>query len=381
MRVEFGFGIVLLFSLACQEGLAQNDDCELTINRAQEEFNTGHFYAIPEVLSPCINQFSSEQRQRVYLLLTQTYLLLDDPINARESYLKVLKANPEFLTDTALHPIDVIYLSKKFTSTPIFSWFAKAGSNGSFIRTIHQQSTIGEQSAGSKYLLRPGYQAMAGLDFNFTSKLNLRGEFVFSMLTYSNEASGFFIEDTKLFTEKQSWISVPISVVYSDNLGKFRPYGYFGYSINYLLADKGNVSITNNKPSSNADDIIVRERINDESPDFDLLFKRNKLNQSLFLGGGMKMKVGLDFFFVDIRYAFGMRNVVSDKNVYADYSEADLTSDKFVQSMEISSRYMQSEDYFRIDNLSLSIGFLRPLYKPRELKRARTKSVLKQLTN
>jgi hypothetical protein len=42
---------------------------------------------------------------------------------------------------------------------------------------------------------------------------------------------------------------------------------------------------------------------------------------------------------------------------------------------------MHVDDYFRLDNLALSIGFLRPLYKPRELKRARTKSVMRQLKN
>src|SRR5690349_8468608 len=110
----------LFFTLSVHVAFAQNDDCELTLSRAVDEYNAGHFYAIPAVLEPCLNQFTTEQRQRAYLLLTQTYLLMDDPIGAKQSYLSVLKANPEFIPDTAVHTIDVIYLSKKFTATSIF---------------------------------------------------------------------------------------------------------------------------------------------------------------------------------------------------------------------------------------------------------------------
>src|ERR1044071_8875323 len=100
----------LFFTLSVQGVFAQSDDCELTLSRAVDEYNAGHFYTIPSVLEPCLNQFTTEQRQRAYLLLTQTYLLMDDPIGAKQSYLSVLRANPEFVPDTAVHTIDVIYL-------------------------------------------------------------------------------------------------------------------------------------------------------------------------------------------------------------------------------------------------------------------------------
>jgi opacity protein-like surface antigen len=377
IRLVF-FAILLVCSMGV---MAQNDDCEVTINRALEEFNAGHFYVIPGVLDPCINQYTTEQRQRVYLLLTQTYLLLDDPISARQSYLNILKANPEFTADTSLHPIDVIYLSKKFTSTAVFSWLGKVGTSTSFTRPIYEQSTVGDRVFSSKDDIKFGYQIMAGVDFSFLERFSLRGEINYSMVNFGNTSKNFFTLDSKTVIERQNWLSVPISLLYSDRYGRFRPYGYVGYSYNFLISDKANISITNDKPSSSSADMMVREKTTDESPELDLLFKRNRFNQSIVLGGGVKMKVGLDFVFVDVRYAMGMRNVVNRKNVYADYSVADLTSEEFTASMEASTRYMQGEDYFRLDNLSISVGFLRPLYKPRELKRARTKSVMRQLDN
>jgi hypothetical protein len=377
---------ILLFVLtwSAHSTLAQKDDCELTISRALDEFNAGHFYIIPSILSPCLNQFTREQGQRAYLLLTQTYLLLDDPIGARQSYLNVLKANPEFLTDTALHSIDVIYLSKKFTATSIFSWFAKIGSNVAMPRTIYDLNTFGE-TVNEGYKLNVGYQIGMGGDLTINEKINARAELMFMMATYKQETSDYFVMDKKEFTDHQMWISLPLTAMYCDQLGKYRPYGYLGYSFQYLLADRAGIVITNNRPipppSSNPTDNNVRDRedASEESPTLDMLDKRNRWNQAIVAGGGLKIKIGLDFIFVDVRYSLGLRNVVSEKSTYVNNTVLDLISPEYVKSQEIATRYAHVDDYFRLDNLSLSVGFLRPLYKPRELKKARTRSVLRKI--
>ena len=113
------FFVAVLFSLGSIISHAQ-DECELTLTRATEEFNAGHLYGIPAMLNDCLNKHQNrEWRQRAYLLLAETYLLLEDPIGAENSYLQVLRANPEFVTDAQRDPIDLVYLSKKFTATPI----------------------------------------------------------------------------------------------------------------------------------------------------------------------------------------------------------------------------------------------------------------------
>lgn len=379
--------ITLLFlTLSVQMAFSQNDDCELTISRALDEYNAGHFYSIPAVLEPCLNQFTSEQRQRVYLLLTQTYLLMDDPIGAKQSYLSVLRANPEFIPDTAVHTIDVIYLSKRFTATSIFSWFAKAGTNVSKVRVIHDLKTMGETTTSEKYDFRFGYQASVGGDLAITEKINARAELGFLQTTYKHTEKNFFELDSKQFIDRQSWVTLPVSVVYSDHLGKYRPYGYVGYSVQYLIADRGDITITNNRPAVSSGEELVaseeRENAPEESPQLSLLYKRNRMNQSVFLGGGLKIKIGLDYLFFDVRYSMGLKNVVSEKNLYADYTESSneyMYSAEHIASMDPPTQFMHVDDLFRLDNVSFSIGFLRPLYKPRELKRARTKSVMKNL--
>src|SRR5687767_6035217 len=125
-RILSGCSAILLLSLSA---FAQDESCELTLAHASEEFQGGHFYSIPSILSPCLDKFTPEQQQRAFVLLTQTYLLLDDPYSAKHSYLRILRANPEFVADEDLHPSDFVYFSKKFISTPVFAWFVKAGAN------------------------------------------------------------------------------------------------------------------------------------------------------------------------------------------------------------------------------------------------------------
>ena len=151
LRYQSILWIVLL--LVSFRALAQ-DECEVALNRATDEFNAGHLYVIPSILSGCLQKNQNKEwRQRAFLLLSETYLLLEDPFNAENSYLEVLRANPEFLTDEKRDPIDLVYLSSKFTTTPIFTLFAKAGANVSFIHTIlDRQAADGEQ----QNLLRPG---------------------------------------------------------------------------------------------------------------------------------------------------------------------------------------------------------------------------------
>jgi hypothetical protein len=368
--------VLLLLFCACRS-FAQNDDCGLTLDRAVDEFNNGHFYSIASVLDPCLKQFTKEQSQRAYLLLTQTYLLLDDPIGAKQSYLSLLKANPEFLTDTAIHPIDVIYLSKKFTATSIFSWFGKIGSNITIPRVIYDLNGFGETTVSEKYKVKVGYQASVGGDLNLTDKFNLRGEVAYTLVSFKQVSRNYWEQDFKELTERQNWVSIPLTFAYNDHLGKYRPYGYLGYAYHYMLTDKGTIVLKNNRPEASSTE-GDRENTEEESPSFDMIYKRNRFNQSVLVGGGIKIKVGLDFIFVDLRYNIGLKNITSSKGLYGDNREGP-TSSELISTYDPSMRYVEVGDYLRLDNLSVSFGFLRPLYKPRELKKARTKSVMRQM--
>lgn len=368
------YGIIFLVGILTPTlSKAQTMDCEQTIAYATEEFNAGHFYSVPSILNDCLTSFNRDQRQRANLLLTQTYLLLDDPIGAQRSYLEVLAANPEFVPDEQLHAIDIVYLSKRFTATPRFSWLVGAGTNVSPMRVIVDNELMPEDES---YALRLGYHFGAGGEYSYNDRIKIRLEANFLQTAYHLQTGGFFGGDTRTFTERQSWINVPLYVCYSDPIGPYRPYGYAGISVSNLFVDNASMTTQRVTMRSSGDD-GDGESFTQTSPIIDFLDRRNRINQSLILGGGIKYKIGLDFVFAEIRYSAGLKNIVNPDYIYAD-PHAGTTSPEYVLSQDPQS-YKHVDDYLRLDNIAITIGFIRPLYKPRELKRVRTKSVLRKM--
>src|SRR3954466_12824142 len=152
---------------------AQGSDCDLALTHAESEFSAGHFYSIPSILGRCPEQgLSRENTVRAYLLLCQAYLILDNPIAADDSYLKLLKVDPEYVATEDKDPIDIVYLSKKFTATPIFTPHFRIGLNTSLYRSIYSVSTepYGVQSHNT---LKIGFQIGGGLDWNIDDNFSL----------------------------------------------------------------------------------------------------------------------------------------------------------------------------------------------------------------
>ena len=362
MVVEKIIGCFLVLLTFSAGPLFAQDECELTLARAQEDFNEGHLYGIPGLLSDCLekNQ-NTEWRQRANLLLAETYLLLEDPLGAEQSYLNVLRANPEFLPDQTRDPIDLVYLSRKFTASPLFSFWASAGPNVSPVRVIHDVNIGGEAGTKEKYTLKMGYHADAGFDYHYDEHISASVGLSFASTVFKHTTTNLFGQNKDIveMTERQSWISLPLSIKYSDNAGRFRPYGYLGFSVRRLLTDNVNIKIFNRDLKS-GDEIASSDK---QSPNLNFKDKRQSFNEALFVGGGVKYKYGLNYFFVDLRYSLGFKNVVNTDHRYDD----------------VTYRWTYVDDDFRLDNLSISIGYIHPFYKARKLKHARTKSVLRKI--
>jgi hypothetical protein len=356
-------GLIVTSVLISAPVWAQENSCEEQLNAATAEFDAGRFHGVPAMLKPCIDKgFTREQRQRAFLLLTQTYLLLQDPIGADNSYLEVLRANPEFLADTARDQIDIVYLSKRFTAAPIFSIFGKIGGNIAPVNVIHTINPTGTP-VRNDYSVRVGFQFGGGVDWNITEKIALTGEVNYALTSYKKNQLKFPAgePDEEIFIDKQNWVSLPISIKYSDVRGDIRPYGYVGFAIHWLFNDKGQIDVFKRDESAGEAPVIREE----SSPSLNFNEYRNKINRSFFIGGGARYKLGINFLFAEMRYNFGLSNVVSETSTFDSDGPA--------------VTYGHVDDYFKLDNLSLSVGFVKPIYNPRKVKRAKTKSVLRGL--
>ena len=121
----------LVLNILCHTQTSAQD-CSNTLERARAGFESGYLYTIPAILKPCLdNGFNKSQRIEAYLILTRTYLLIDDPISAESSYLKLLNEDPEYEINAEVDPVDIVYLNENFTTTPIFILSANFGLNSS----------------------------------------------------------------------------------------------------------------------------------------------------------------------------------------------------------------------------------------------------------
>lgn len=352
--------VVVLSQSANVFGQGQSEDCEQTLIHATEEFHAGHFYSIPLILSTCLNKFSNEQQIRASILLTQTYLLLDDLEGAKKSFLRVLKANPEFKADENLHPVDLVYLSKNFITTPIFSWYFGGGINSTPVRIIHDIDVF-DNRVYEDYQLRLGYNAALGFDFYFKPKMGIRLEANYTVASFQHVTRNFFQDDSKDYFETQTWLSVPLLYTYGREEGRYRPYAYGGVMVGRLIRDVSYETIQKVRTAEGEQD-------DQRSPTWNFLYKRNRMNYSILAGGGLKTKIGLNFLFVDVRYSLGLSNVVDSNNLYGN-SSVEASSEEFINSNTPTSAFGHVDDLFRIDNMSFSIGFLKPIYKPREMRK------------
>ena len=352
---------------------AQSSECSQTLTHAETEFNAGHFYAIPSILQPCLEGgLTPEQNVRAYLLLCQAYLIIDDPIAAEDNYLKLLKIDPEFIPNDKDHPIDIVYLSKKFTATPIFTPHFRIGMNTSFYRTIYSLSTE-PYGVSTDNGLRLGVQIGGGIDWNINEFLSLCGEIDFATRGYDRSREGVSGGDIQSVIANQTWVDFPMYLKYSYFLNNnIRLFGYGGFAINYLLSAKNEFNYTDNKPSGS--------QVVATGPSESVIYQSNQFNRSWVIGGGIKYKWGKDFLYADIRYMGGLSNMADESQLfYTSNLDKSQIGDPTAYLSANVTKYRYVSDLFRMDNLSLSFGFIHPIYNPRKVKHAKTKSVSRQI--
>lgn len=370
------FLLTVLLLLTCVLTTYGQEDCDQTIGHAETEFNAGHFYSIPGILKDCLEHgnLSSGQSVRAYMMLCQAYLIIDDPIAADDSYLKLLRADPEFVPNEKDHPIDVVYLSKKFTATPVFTPHFRLGANTSLFHSIYSTSPQ-PYPTSTNNTLRIGFQAGAGIDWNITDELALCGEADIALKGYKRVTSGIAGGDVQSVVSNQWWLDVPFYLKYTY---KWKPhlriFGYGGYALNYLISARNDFLYTDNKATG--------QQVVAEGPSQQVTYQSNSLNHSIVIGAGLKYKISHDFLYVDLRYMGGINNqILVNQMYYANPSNVDksqIGNPDYYLSTNVT-KYRYASDLFRLDNVSISFGYVHPIYNPRKVKKARTKGVARTI--
>lgn len=375
-----GFMISLMVPVTAQVQspivTSTDEDCDQKLSLAETEFSSGHFYGIPAILRNCLENgdLSKVQQVRAYLILCQVYLILDDPTAAGDNYLRLLKADPEFVPNENDHPIDIVYLSKQYTAMPIFTPHFRLGLNSSFYRLIHAISTE-PYMQNSSSPIKFGFQFGGGVDWNINENFSLCLEGNFASTNFERLLSGVVGTDETLIQGNQLWLDFPLYAKYMFAVSPtWKPFVYSGISAGLLLSASNQFTFTDNKPTG--------AQLVAEGPSESVTNQRDKLSLSWVMGGGVRYKVGPNYIYADLRYAAGLTNMANDQTIFyqdpGSLDPAQIGNPNNYLSNNVT-RYHYISDLFRMDNLSLSFGFVKPLYDPRKVKKARTKSVAKSI--
>ena len=334
--------------------------CAQTLADARNNFESGHLYGIPAILKPCLdNGFSNAEKIQAYWLLTRTYLIIDDPISAEDSYLKLLNLDPEYIIDEENDPIEIVLLSKKFKTTPIFTWtYFKAGFNTTTASIINTYTTGNNNNTGAKYSGRLGFQFSTAIELNINDNWSLNAELMFAKRSFSF-SNTFFGQDPFSFIENQLWVELPLHIKYERQFDKFHPYVFGGYGAQFLLsADAIQAELSNAEPSAGESEKLAVLPVT--GPNISLTDSRTRFTQSAIAGAGVRYRVGYYYLMFEARYTIGLRNLLDEKNQHVksgnDYNN------------ELLFRYGHVDSDFKINSLSAMFGIVRPLYKPRKIE-------------
>jgi hypothetical protein len=350
-------GLILTFAIAT----SAQEACYQVLTNAQRNFENGYFYDIPDMLNPCIERgFTREQKITAYALLAKTFLYLDRPEEAEEVFLKLLFLDPEYKVDPELDAINLYYLSRKFTTAPVFTWtVAKAGMGASGISVIHRYGTYNTDEVSTEYRNLLTWHVSSGMAVRLSNWLSLVAEAGGSYQQYEKKVQ-YFGEDDFYKRERQFWLDFPVFLKLTLPVGRIQPYAYLGHGFNVLLSAKADYRLVDNRllEDPNANQVSRVQGVS-------VIDQRNTFNRTMLIGGGVRRKTGYNYLSAEVRYTAGLTNLSKQEAKYTggvsvfDYGDVD--------------------DDFRLNNLSIQVSFVKPLYKPRKVQKATPKNFIRNV--
>ncbi len=319
-------------------GKAQ-DDCVVKLNEAEKLYEEGKIEKIPEMLASCIeNGFNKENKIAALRLLTLVYLFDDNQMKAENSLLNLLKENPEFKTNQAIDPVEFTRLYNSFNTTPIFSLGIVLGVNKAKPWIKNDFSTT--DLAKTKYQSN-GFGFNAGLRgvYHLNNQWDIILEPAIATNSYSFNEQSSEVTNT-LAEESMTYIDFPV----------FASYVFHKYHNFSIYAEAG--AIYGMYLSSSFSGILTfidNTNPNYEGPSVNTAENRNKYLAMGSIGVGTKFKISQGNLALNLRYKFGLNNVV-------------YSSDPRKAIQSILTDYMHVDDAYSISNFSISISYNREFY-------------------
>jgi hypothetical protein len=148
---------------------------------------------------------------------------MDDPIGAENSFLALLAVDPEYRVSPN-DPIELVYLSRQYITTPITSYALKLGGNISTV-TVLNQNSVEANPIDISYRPRGGFNLQGAFDLHFNKVVSLMIEAELSSWSFNKEFTAFDSTDRQTLGSKRTSLqaSLPVAIRLTYPRGKDVP--------------------------------------------------------------------------------------------------------------------------------------------------------------
>jgi hypothetical protein len=337
------------------------------LRSARSIYDQGRLHELPALLEDALtkDRFQSDnERVEAYKILILTYIYLEEPEKADENMLQLLRTD-HFFALSASDPIEFKNLYRKFRSKPVFSVGAKLGVNQSYASVIGNYYVKAESAGYGEYKPELGFQfalvfekSLMKKGNNDETKFTLAPELMYATQSFTYNNDHIFLndyedqidenEDDKFATDAHKTVQTRIQInalgQYKLGTSKFNPYVTVGPSAGYLM-------------SSSFEGLLTIEDRFEVADPVDNAASYKAFNFSVIAGAGAKFKLGSIYLTADLRYQYGLFNVVDESKRYEYTSENNYRL----------FRYGFVNNDFSLSQAMFNIGLIYPYFNPKKV--------------
>ncbi|MGE0590340.1 MAG: porin family protein [Cyclobacteriaceae bacterium] len=351
----FGFLILLLSATAVN---AQTSTCAQTLRLARSTYEQGRFHEIPALLENCLKggegNFTKQESVEALRILTLAYLYQEEPEQADQAMLRLLNTDHFFEINANVDPAEFVALYRTFRTTPLFSIGLRAGVNSTLAAPKKNYYVGGTAANSGEYSQGINFQVGAVFEKQlFTGKRKDSPWTAAPEIMFTNHSYGYANESLTISDQTgqpysfidgffdQSRLDLNALAQYKLKNSIINPYLTFGVAASLLV--KGEFQVETQFPEEGS---VVTGTPVDMKKTF------NPLDYALIAGAGVKYKFGDIYLVADVRYKYGLTNLVKT----SARSNPEATFDYGFVSNDLTQ-----------SSLMVNIGFVWPYFNPKKL--------------
>jgi len=342
--------IIFILLLSLNSAIYAQKSCLNTLREAKELYEQGLIDEIPDLLADCMESgFTRAQRVEAYKLIILAYLFDDDQFAAEKMMDEFLKKFPEYEIMPS-DPVEFVYLLESYKTSSFYSINLIFGPTFSNRRITESYSAMDNSLTEFSDRIGTGFQIGFGVSRNLWKDVNGNIGVIYSINNYSYggittaqlELEGQPVEELNFADlpaeERMTIVSVPLSLTYSFGKGNLNYVGRIGGSFGFMTA--ASISPARSQPEFET----ISETV-------DIKDRRNNLYYAGILGAGLEYKIPRGFLVLDIRYQVGLQ---------------DMTIGNRYNSPRLIGRYFHIDDDYRLDYVSISVGYHFSIYQSKK---------------